>query len=181
MVQNSAAIFNFFTSKTLLEFYKKQLGYNNNLLVIYPCVLTMNLSGDERNILTWHQDSLVEEINHSYADATTLWALLLDATKENGCCEFCLSSHHERYPRNINKRTNDKQSSISMDIPNYIPDKFLKKKITAKRKDIVTFSLNSLHRSDINRSNMARFTVISRIYDVYSSSYVLGKIIYKKS
>ena len=68
-----------------------------------------------------------------------------------------------------------------MDIPNDIPDKVLKEKITAKRKDIVTFSLNTLHRSGINHSNMARFTVIARIYDIHSSSYVPGKTIYKKS
>ena len=137
---------------------------------------------DERNSLDWHQDSLIEEINHSYIDAYTLWVPLQNVDHHNGSCSFCIGSQYKRYKKNLTKKNpKDPFNSKSLGIPNRITKEFKSLEVPAKKGDVVAFSLNTLHKSGTNRSEKIRFTLICRVYNLNSKCYIPGKTTYIRS
>tara|TARA_B100001057_G_C22046630_1_gene642966 strand:- start:63 stop:494 length:432 start_codon:yes stop_codon:yes gene_type:complete len=142
----------------------------------------MDTPEDKRNSLDWHQDSLIEEVNHSYVDAYTLWIPLQNIDSDNGPCNFCIGSHHKRFKKNLKlKNPKDIFSSKSLGIPNQVIKKFQSINILAKKGDVVAFSLNTLHKSGHNISDKIRFTLICRVYNINSKCYIPGKTTYIKS
>ena len=182
VIQNTALIYKFFTGKKILNLIKNKLKISSDNLIIYPCFLRMDPPADERNSLDWHQDSLIEEINHSYIDAYTLWIPLQDVDYDNGSCFFCIGSQFKRYKKNLTKKNpRDPFTSKSLGIPDRIIQKFKSIEVPAKKGDVVAFTLNTLHKSGVNRSQKIRFTLICRVYNLNSRCYIPGKTTYIRS
>lgn len=182
VIQNTASIYKFFTEKKILNLIKDRLKVPVDNLIVYPCFLRMDPPDDERNSLDWHQDSLIEEINHSYIDAYTLWVPLQDVDYQNGSCSFCIGSQYKRYKKNLTKKNpKDSFSSKSLGIPDRIIKKFDSIDMPAKRGDVVAFTLNTLHKSGKNKSKKIRFTLVCRVYNLNSKCYVAGKTNYIRS
>ena len=96
VMQNTVSINRFFTSKSLISKLSQNLNLSLSNLIVYPTMMRIDVPSDERNILDWHQDNLIEEINQSYEQSITLWIPLSKVDDNNGSIEFCLKSHKKK-------------------------------------------------------------------------------------
>ena len=180
IIQNSTAIQKFYTSKKIINIFKK-INCPINKSFLYPLVLRIDVPLDERNNLDWHQDSEHENINHLY-NGYNLWAPLQNTNQKNGSLILCSQSFKTRYKKNTTKRNpRDKTSSIDVSIPKKILDKFEKKQFEVNLGDVLIFNMNSIHKSGENISKNIRFTALGRIYNIQNKTFIGGKTIYIRS
>jgi hypothetical protein len=147
-------------------------NFNHGVLMAVP--------HDQRNFISWHQDTFNDEAYHDYRAGITAWLPMHYTGVREGGLIVCPGSHVERVERVANERGSD-NASLSYGLPRDYLERYPQLQVEAGRGDAVLISMNIAHSAGVNDSTRIRYTVQNRYYPVTDDNFVAGKPIYKSS
>lgn len=147
-------------------------NFNHGVLMAVP--------HDQRNFISWHQDTFNDEAYHDYRAGITAWMPMHPTGLREGSLIVCPGSHSQRVERVANERGSG-NASLSYRLPQDYLDRFPRVQVEAGRGDAVLISMNIAHSAGVNDSTRIRYTVQNRYYPVTDANFVAGKPIYKSS
>lgn len=179
-MQSSYAVIKLSINPLLIEAISQLAGVPPTSISNFDHSLRMDVPYDQRNIISWHQDTFNDEAYHDYEAGITGWMPLHKVNRHNGGLVVCPGSHHERVERKVTQRA-DPNSSLEYHFPMEYVKKFEIVNVEMERGDVLLLSMNLAHASGKNNSNKVRYTVQTRYYPFTEANFVAGRPVYKSS
>ena len=151
-IQKTAAIKRLVIENNLDLISAKFLGTDPKTVFHYNSFLRMDLPGDTKNSLPWHQDPQLNK--HDKFDACTTWCPLVDIDSKIGPLNILLKSNKKIFPTNERGR-------ITENIAKKISSQYKLKKIAINKNDGFIYENLLVHKSGINNSHKIRFVLVS--------------------
>ena len=169
------------TSLTLTQLVTddKVVDYVTKLLKIKPSDLSisepmcrLDVPGDQRNALDWHQERSFFPQNRNGLNGLVCWIPLTNITEEMGPIHISPRSHTEGQLKLSSERKKD--VSYTTQIP--VPEEFIKKYedlvVPANAGDIIFFNMLLFHRSGQNTSNKVRLAIQGRFHTSTADDFI---------
>ena len=180
-VQTSVSLWRFGTDPRLVSIAAELMEDEVTGLSATDLLLRMDAPQDTRNVLAWHQDSSYFRQNGHGAHGCGCSVALKSVTHQQGALELLPGSHALG---RIDVQKSGGDTAITSD-QYRVPDLYTQGRqpisIPLDAGDAIFFNFDLIHRSGTNRSDLFRFTAISRFHRMFTDDFVAGRLVYTPS
>jgi hypothetical protein len=153
------------------------LGDDVSSLAAGGVLFRMDVPGDTRNRLDWHQERSYYPQNEDGANGAVAWIALRDVDETGGTIMVCPGSHREGFIRVV-RTEGDAQVSQQFRVPDDALTRHPAAAVPVKAGDGVFFHMNLFHASGTNRSDRVRFTLGARFHRATAHDFRPGRFQY---
>ena len=163
--QQSASLHELMHEPKILTTAAKIFGDEDSTsLALSGTMLRMDIPNDSRNIYTWHQDHSYYKQNKSGVNGMVATVALHDLEEKYGTIRFKIKSHKDGFVRAEAKDRVNHMESSQFVVSGKILNKYDLVHLVIKKEDLALFSIDTIHASGLNISNIIRLTSILRIH-----------------
>lgn len=147
------------------------LGCDPTCLSCSALLLRIDVPNDQRNTISWHQDSAYFPFNREGSHALVATIFLSAASTESGAVIICRDSHREGFRESIDIPSQELKSR-QLKLTDDLVEKYTKVHATGKPGDGYLLQMNTIHGSGFNSSDRIRYSVILRFHRMDTSDFV---------
>ena len=141
-------------------------------------MLRMDVPGDTRNALVWHQDNAHYVQNEDGDHGLVALVPMVDVSARNGMIGVLPGSHREGAVEHHDPGMSE-HASQQLGMPQEVIDRYTEVAIEARQGDLVLCHMDLVHRSGRNSSDGIRFTAGYRFHRALTDDFLPGRIIYQ--
>lgn len=179
-IKSSPALLSVFCDDAITSAAARLIDCDSKSMWIGEFLGRMDVPGDARNNLGWHQERWYYPQSADGHDAVVCWIPLQDTDSVLGSIRVCDGSHETGLDRYDSLDGGGSLASTTYRVPDEELAKFEPRTVDAKKGDVLFVHMHTFHRSGTNSTSKVRFTATGRFFNVNAPSWIPHELVLQK-